>query len=82
MLEAIDCNKTYYDEYGAAVIVGVVKSYVVWRRPRAAVQVCTLNDFARRFSEKPHNANMRGATPNGGASLSMDGLEPVAGNGE
>lgn len=61
MLEAIDCNKTYYDEYGAAVIVGVVKSYVVWRRPRAAVQVCTLNDFARRFSEKPHNAELTGA---------------------
>lgn len=60
MLTVIDRKNTYYDEHGPAVIVGVVKSYVVWRRPRAAVQVCTLNDFARRFSEQPHNVELTG----------------------
>lgn len=55
MLDAIDKNKRYYDKHGAAVIVGFVKGYVVWRRPRCAVHVCTLNEFATRFSETPPN---------------------------
>ena len=56
MLETIDAKKPYYDSHGKVVIVGFVKTYVVFRRPGAAVQVATRNDFATRFSETQQNA--------------------------
>lgn len=62
MLETIDAKKPYYDSYGKVVVVGFVKTYVVFRRPRAAVQVTTLNYFASRFSEVQQNTKISGGT--------------------
>ena len=58
MLETIDAKKPYYDNHGKVVIVGFVKKYVVFRRPGAAVQVTTLNDFSTKFSETKNVAEV------------------------
>lgn len=58
MLETIDAKKPYYDSHGKVVIVGFVKKYVVFRRPGAAVQVTTLNDFSTKFSETQNVAEV------------------------
>ncbi len=58
MLETIDAKKPYYDSHGKVVIVGCVKKYVVFRRPGAAVQVTTLNDFSTKFSETQNVAEV------------------------
>lgn len=59
MLDAIDVNGKYEYDHGLAVIIGFVKQYVVWRRPGCAANVCTLNDFAKRFRRAVLNAQLQ-----------------------
>lgn len=50
-MDEISIKRKYKDDHGQVIVVGFVKHYVVWRRPGAAANVSTLNEFSKRFRE-------------------------------